>query len=67
MNRGIYNLLHTKLKFSEIIRMFNNEFDSFLPEEKRGITFYPPNLAKEIDEINEWVYDTVNNGYAIRS
>jgi len=42
--------------------MFYTEFDSLLPEEKRGVTFYPAKLAKEIDEMNSWVYDTVNNG-----
>ena len=50
---------------SEIIRMFYTEFDSILPEDKRGLTFYPPKLAKEIDDMNTWVYDTVNNGYVI--
>jgi len=48
---------------SEIIRMFYTEFDSILPKEKQGLTFYPANLAKEIDQVNDWVYDTVNNGY----
>jgi putative glutathione S-transferase len=47
---------------SEIIRMFYTEFDSLLPKEKQGITFYPAKLAKSIDEVNDWVYDTVNNG-----
>ena len=42
--------------------MFYTEFDSLLPEDKRGLTFYPSKLAKEIDEMNTWVYDTVNNG-----
>src|SRR5579859_293235 len=42
--------------------MFYTEFDSLLPEEKRGVTFYPAKLAKLIDETNTWVYDTVNNG-----
>jgi len=48
---------------SEIIRMFYTEFDSILPKEKQGVTFYPSKLAKEIDEVNDWVYDTVNNGF----
>src|SRR5579859_1771185 len=43
--------------------MFYTEFDSLLPEEKKGITFYPEKYAKQIDEVNTWVYDTVNNGY----
>jgi hypothetical protein len=42
--------------------MFYTEFDSLLPEEKRGVTFYPEKYAKQIDEVNTWVYDTVNNG-----
>ena len=46
--------------------MFFTAFDSLLPEYKR-ITFYPKHLAKEIDELNDWVYDTVNNGYIIPS
>ncbi|MFD2738161.1 glutathione S-transferase family protein [Sulfitobacter aestuarii] len=44
---------------AEIIRMFNNAFD--------GITgndgdYYPETLRREIDEINDRVYDSVNNG-----
>ncbi|RHZ43812.1 hypothetical protein Glove_853g14 [Diversispora epigaea] len=46
---------------SEIIRMLNDGFDDFVPETK-GLTFYPENLRSQIDDINEWVYDTVNNG-----
>jgi glutathionyl-hydroquinone reductase len=42
--------------------MMYTAFDSLLPAEKGGITFYPEPLRKQIDEINEWVYDTVNNG-----
>ena len=42
--------------------MFYTEFDSLLPEDKKGITFYPEKYAKQIDEVNSWVYDTVNNG-----
>jgi glutathionyl-hydroquinone reductase len=49
---------------SEIIRMFYTEFDSLLPEGKKGVTFYPKKFGKEIDEINDWVYNTVNNGSA---
>ena len=52
---------------SEIIRMFYSEFDALLPEADRESAhpaggFYPPQLRREIDEMNEWVYDTVNNG-----
>ncbi|CAG8459202.1 7347_t:CDS:10 [Ambispora gerdemannii] len=47
---------------SEIIRMFNEVFDDYLPDATKGITYYPEHLRAEIDAINEWVYDTVNNG-----
>ncbi|KAJ1747148.1 S-glutathionyl-(chloro)hydroquinone reductase [Coemansia sp. RSA 989] len=47
---------------SEIIRMLNTEFDEFVEPEYRGITFYPEELREKIDEINGWIYDTVNNG-----
>ncbi|KAL7940945.1 glutathione S-transferase [Trichoderma barbatum] len=52
---------------SEIIRMLYSEFDEFLPEHLReenrpGKGLYPPQLRAEIDEMNDWVYNTVNNG-----
>ncbi|ORY94173.1 glutathione S-transferase [Syncephalastrum racemosum] len=47
---------------SEIIRMFNSAFNKYLPEDKKVVDFYPEKLRKDIDELNEWVYDTVNNG-----
>lgn len=52
---------------SEIIRMFYSEFDGLLPERRReshrpGGGFYPPHLRSQIDEMNDWVYETVNNG-----
>ncbi|GBE83971.1 Glutathione S-transferase omega-like 2 [Sparassis crispa] len=47
---------------SEIIRMFNREFNEFLPADKAAVDLYPEHLREEIDSINEWVYDTVNNG-----
>jgi len=47
---------------SEIIRMFNYEFNELLPEDKAKLDFYPEELRKDIDELNDWVYDTVNNG-----
>ncbi len=44
---------------SEIIRMFNSAFDDIgaLPGD-----YYPESLRNEIDELNERIYDTVNNG-----
>jgi putative glutathione S-transferase len=44
---------------SEIIRMFNSEFDAF---GEAGLDFYPEALRHEIDVINTRVYDHVNNG-----
>ncbi|TIA87645.1 hypothetical protein E3P99_03056 [Wallemia hederae] len=41
---------------SEIIRFLND----LKPE--TGGDLYPQHLRKEIDELNEWVYHTVNNG-----
>ncbi|KAI0000875.1 hypothetical protein BJV77DRAFT_1057809 [Russula vinacea] len=40
---------------SEIIRIFNSEFDALLD-------LYPAELRGEIDGVNEWVYDRINNG-----
>ena len=44
---------------ADIIRMFNREFDEFTDE---LADFYPEALAREIDEVNSRVYETVNNG-----
>jgi len=44
---------------SEIIRMFNGEFESF---GDANLDFYPEELRGEIDVINARVYDNVNNG-----
>ncbi|KAI9347340.1 glutathione S-transferase, partial [Obelidium mucronatum] len=49
---------------SEIIRIFNSGFNSLLvvPFFRPELDFYPSALAKEIDALNEWVYDQINNG-----
>lgn len=39
---------------SEIIRMFNTEFDDFVDEKYKGVTYYPDELKSEIDDINDW-------------
>ncbi|XP_072985517.1 uncharacterized protein [Typha latifolia] len=45
---------------AEIIRMFNTEFNDIA--ENADLDLYPPHLQKMIDEVNEWVYDLINNG-----
>ncbi|KAJ3127097.1 S-glutathionyl-(chloro)hydroquinone reductase [Nowakowskiella sp. JEL0407] len=45
---------------SEIIRFLNTEFDEW--SSAPGVTYYPENLRTEIDAINEWIYDGINNG-----
>ncbi len=44
--------------------MLYTEFDAFVPEDRREDVrpLFPKNLQKEIEEMNEWVYNTVNNG-----
>jgi putative glutathione S-transferase len=44
---------------SEIIRMLNSEFEAFADT---SLDLYPPALRAEIDEVNRFVYDNVNNG-----
>ncbi|EGW34419.1 extra cellular matrix protein [Spathaspora passalidarum NRRL Y-27907] len=46
---------------SEIIRMLNTEFNSLLPSEYADVNLVPSELEAQIDEINSWVYDNVNN------
>jgi glutathionyl-hydroquinone reductase len=45
---------------SEIIRMFNSEFNQF--SSQPDVSYYPEHLHQEIDTINEFVYEKVNNG-----
>ena len=47
---------------SEIIRMFYHEFDHLLDEKYKSVDPLPETLQKDIDELNEWVYNDVNNG-----
>jgi len=44
---------------SEIIRMFNSAFDQW---GNADIDFYPEPLRSEIDEVNDIIYENINNG-----
>jgi putative glutathione S-transferase len=43
----------------DIMRMFNHEFEQFTDSKT---DFYPQPLQKDIDELNQFVYETINNG-----
>ena len=47
---------------SDIIRMFNTAFNKLLPKEQASIDLYPEAHQGELDEINGWIYDDLNNG-----
>ncbi|UPX12526.1 Glutathionyl-hydroquinone reductase [Ascochyta rabiei] len=51
----------------DIMRILINAFDKLLPSEMREANkgpaaLVPEHLQSEIDELNSWVYNTVNNG-----
>ncbi len=42
---------------SEIIQMFNSEFNDFCKTpEQRALDLYPAELKEQIDSVNEWMY-----------
>jgi putative glutathione S-transferase len=47
---------------SEIIRMFYNAFDDLVEDKYKNVDLFPEKLRKDIEEMNEWVYNDVNNG-----
>lgn len=51
---------------SEIIRMLYTEFDGLLSEDEKkkagALDLYPESLREQIDEVNAWTYDNINNG-----
>lgn len=47
---------------SEILRMLNTEFNGLVAENYAHVDLYPEELRGSIDELNEWVYDNINNG-----
>ena len=44
---------------AEIIRMLNNAFNEITGN---STDYYPEDLRMEIDQLNEWIYPTINNG-----
>lgn len=44
---------------ADIVRMLNSEFDAFTDAD---IDLYPPDLREEIDELDDFIYEHVNNG-----
>jgi putative glutathione S-transferase len=44
---------------ADIVVMLNEAWDEWATP---GVDLYPRDLRPEIDELNEWVYETVNNG-----
>ena len=46
----------------EIIRIFNTAFNDLIDDKYKKIDLYPTDLQKEIDELNGWIYDNINNG-----
>ncbi|GAA5887439.1 hypothetical protein JCM5296_007141 [Sporobolomyces johnsonii] len=47
---------------SEIIRFMNTAFNEVIDEKYAKLDLYPEACRKEIDDQNDWVYNTVNNG-----
>jgi len=46
---------------SEIIRMLYTEFDDLIDDKYKGVEFLK-GMQKEVDELNGWIYDDINNG-----
>ena len=53
-NRAVNN------ESAEVIRMLNSEFDEFA--ENPDLDLYPEELRDEIDELNDRIYNSINNG-----
>lgn len=47
---------------ADIVRMFNAEFNDLVTPAAAAIDLYPEELCAEIDAVNEWVYNDINNG-----
>ncbi len=44
---------------ADILRMLNSAFRQLTPD---SVDLYPADLAAQIDELNPWLYETLNNG-----
>ncbi|KAI4116942.1 MAG: hypothetical protein LQ345_002717 [Seirophora villosa] len=49
-------------KSSDIIRMFYTEFDDILPEKYKTVDLFPKHLRQDIEGVNDWTYNDINNG-----
>ncbi|KAL8782518.1 MAG: hypothetical protein Q9213_005321 [Squamulea squamosa] len=61
----LYDVKQNKIvsnESSEIIRMFYTEFDDLLPEKYQKIDLFPKHLQQEIEAVNDWTYNDINNG-----
>lgn len=47
---------------SEIIRMLNTEFNDLIDAQYKDVDIYPEALRDQIEELNGWIYDNINNG-----
>ncbi|GEQ66390.1 hypothetical protein JCM33374_g53 [Metschnikowia sp. JCM 33374] len=47
---------------SEILRMLNTEFNGSVDSQHAEVDLYPEELRGQIDELNSWIYDNINNG-----
>ena len=48
---------------AEILHDMGSAFDSALPAgDKKDLDIYPKDLRGEIDEMSQWIYDSINNG-----
>ena len=45
---------------ADIIRILDDAFDAFAAPDAKAL--YPQDLRAEIDEVNSWVYEQINNG-----
>ena len=46
---------------SEIIRIFNTDFNELVSDDKAKVDIYPKELREEIDSVNDWVYTGLNS------